>query len=173
VATVEMAARTDGFFTPVRHPGDLVDVVEEVSFANLEEVTLKSLTTGEPAEDFRFTADGSWAGFVRMDSGENEVEIRARASDGTEAAKKTRVTLVKDAPDPPVPSQLVVARNRLLESCLRSLKQVRMSVEQERAEQIRKELLVEIERERREARQRADEQRKRLRLEVEEEEPVP
>jgi hypothetical protein len=173
VATVEMAARTDGFFTPVRHPGDLVDVVEEVSFANLEEVTLKSLTTGEPADDFRITADGSWAGFIRMDLGDNEVEIRARASDGTEATSKIRVTLVKDAADPPVPSQLVVARNRLLENCLRSLKQVRISVEKERAEQIRKELLVEIERERREAIKRADEQRKQLELEVEEEEPAP
>ena len=173
VATVEMAARTDGFFTPVRRPGDLVDVVEEVSFANLEEVTLKSLTTGEPAEDFRITADGSWAGFIRMDSGENEVEIRARASDGTEAAARTRATLLKDAPDPPVPSQLVVARNRLLENCLRSIKQVRMSAEQKRAEQIRKELLVEIERERQEARERADEQSKRLQLEVEEDEQAP
>jgi hypothetical protein len=173
VATVEMAARTDGFFTPVRHPGDLVDVVEEVSFANLEEVKLKSLTTGEPADDFRITADGSWAGFMRMEPGDNEVEIRARASDGAEAAAKIRVTMVKDAPDPPVPTQLVVARNRLLENCLRSIKQVRMSVEQERAEQIRKQLLVEIERERHEARQRAEEQRKRLKLEVEEEEPAP
>ncbi|MBW1686898.1 MAG: hypothetical protein JRS35_17745 [Deltaproteobacteria bacterium] len=72
-----------------------------------------------------------------------------------------------------MPSQLVVARNRLLETCLRSLKQVRVSVEQQRAEQIRKELLVEIERERNEARKRADEQRKRLELEVEEEEPAP
>ena len=28
IATVEMASRTRGYFTPVRHPGDLVDVVE-------------------------------------------------------------------------------------------------------------------------------------------------
>jgi len=173
VATVEMAARTDGFFTPVRHPGDLVNVIEEVSFANLEEVKLQSLTTGEPAEDFRMTADGSWAGFIHMKPGENEVEIRARASDGTKAAERIRVTMAEEAPDPPVPTQLVVARNRLLENCLRSIKQVRMSVERERAEQIRKELLVEIERERHAARERAEEQRKRLQLEVEEEEPAP
>ncbi len=173
VATVEMAARTDGFFTPVRHPGDLVDAVEEVSFANLEAVTLESLTTGKPAEHFRMTADGSWAGFMRMELGENKIKVQARASDGTEAAETVSVTMVKEAPDPPVPSQLVVARNRLLETCLRSLKQVRVSVEQQRAEQIRKELLVEIERERNEARKRADEQRKRLELEVEEEEPAP
>lgn len=170
VATVEMAQRTDGFFTPVRHPGDLVDVVEEVSFANLEEVTLKSLTTGEPADRFRATADGSWAGFVRMQAGRNELELNARASDGTSETRRISVTMQKDAPEPPVPAELVVARNRLLEDCLRSLKEVRLSAERERAEQVRKDLLVEIERERAKARERAAEQRKRLDLDVEDDE---
>ncbi len=166
VATVEMAQRTDGFFTPVRHPGDLVNVVESVSFANLEGVQLKSLTTGEPADLFRTTADGSWAGFVRMESGENELEIRAVASDGREEVRKVTLTMADGAPDLPVPPELIVARNRLLEDCLQSIKEVRMSAEQERAEQVRKDLLVEIERERAQARERAAQQRKALQLEV-------
>jgi hypothetical protein len=168
VATVEMAHRTQGFFTPVRHPGDLVDVVEEVSFANLEDVTLRSLTSKEPAESFRSTADGSWAGFVRMKPGRNEIEVSARASDGTQATTRISVTLAEEASDPEVPTELVVARNRLLEDCLRSIKQVRLAAERERAEQVRKDLLVEIEKERTKARERAAEQRKRLQLEVDE-----
>ena len=59
-----------------------------------------------------------------------------------------------------------MARNRLLEDCLQSIKEVRMSAEQERAEQVRKDLLVEIERERAQARERAAQQRKALQLEV-------
>jgi len=170
VATVEMAQRTDGFFTPVRHPGDLVNVVEQVSFANMEDVELKSLTTGEPAEHFRITADGSWAGFIRMKPGKNELQVRARASDGTEAVETIAVTMAKDAPELPVPDALVVARNRLLEDCLKSVKEVRMFAERERAEQVRKDLLVEIERERAEARERAAAQRKTLELGIEEDE---
>jgi hypothetical protein len=165
-----MAQRTDGFFTPVRHPGDLVDVVEEVSFANLEEVTVESLTTGKPAEMLRTTADGTWAGFIRMEPGKNQVRVHAKASDGTEAEQKITVTLAAEASVPPLPPELVVARNRVLEDCLRSIKEVRMDAERERAEQVRKDILVEIERERMQARERADEQRKALQLEVEEDE---
>jgi len=168
VATVEMANRTDGFFTPVRHPGDLVDVVEEVSFANLENVWLRSLTTGNPADHFRATADGSWAGFVALEPGGNQIEVRARTSDGLEETRKLKITLREGAEDPPVPTALVVARNRLLEDCLRALKQVRVAAEHERTEGVRKSLLVEIEKERATARARAADQSKRLKLGVEE-----
>jgi hypothetical protein len=172
VATVEMAHRTDGYFTPVRHPGDLVDVVEQVSFANLEEMKVKSLTTGEEATNFRATADGSWSAFVRLELGKNRLEVTARASDGTVARGQLDLTMAKDAPVPEVPNSLVVARNRMLEECLASIKQVRLSAERERAEQVRKQLMVDIERERARARERADEQRKALELEVgDEEEP--
>ena len=75
------------------------------------------------------------------------------------------------AQDPPVPPALVVARNRLLEDCLRALKQVRVAAEKERTEQVRKALLVEIEKERAEAKRRAADQSKRLQLDVEETEP--
>ncbi len=167
VATVEMANRTDGFFTPVRHPADLVDVVEEVSFANLENVRLRSVTTGNPAEHFRATADGSWAGFVALMPGQNEIEVHARTTDGLEKTRKLKITMREGSETPPVPNALVVARNRLLEDCLRTLKQVRVSAEQERTEEVRKALMVEIERERAEARTRAADQSKRLRLDVE------
>ena len=56
IATVELAARTHGYFIPVRDPGDLVDVVEAVRLPDLNDVAVRSLTTGEPAHPFR--ADG-------------------------------------------------------------------------------------------------------------------
>ena len=170
VATVEMASRTDGYFTPVRHPGDLVEVVEEVSFANLETVTLRSLTKKEEAAFFRSTADGSWAGLLKLDPGKNLIEVLARANDGTQATRTLEVLMEPGAPTPAVPEELAAQRNWLLEECLREVKRVRLSAEQERAEQVRKDLLVEIDRERAKARQRADEQRKRLELGVEDDE---
>jgi hypothetical protein len=171
VATVEMAARTDGFFTPVRHPGDLVDVVEQVSFANLDGVQLRSLTTGKEASPFRSTADGSWGGFVELRPGENEVEVRARAADGAESRRTVKVRYDPEATDPPVPDDLVVRRNHLLEDCLREVKRLRLTAEEEQAEQVRKQLLVDIERERAKARERAADQRKELELDVEKELP--
>jgi hypothetical protein len=168
VATVEMANRTDGYFTPVRHPGDLVEVVEEVSFANLENVTLRNTTRKQDAAFFRSTADGSWAGLLELDPGKNVIEVLAKATDGTDSSRTLEVMMEPGAPTPTVPEELAAQRNWLLEECLREVKKVRLSAEKERAEQVRKDLLVEIEKERAKARQRAEDQRKRLELGVEE-----
>jgi hypothetical protein len=168
IATVEMASRTDGFFTPVRHPGDLVDVVEDVSFANLETVIVTNTTNGEVASPFRATADGTFGGFLKMEPGPNRLNVFARADDGTEAEQTLAVTFEREAQGPPLPRELVVQRNRLLEDCLRDTKRLRIEAERQEAERVRRELLVEIERERARARSRADEQRKQLELEVDE-----
>jgi len=166
IATVEMASRTRGYFTPVRHPGDLVDVVEEVSFANLQDVRLEHVDTGRTARPFRVTADGTWAGFVPLEPGPNRVRVSATADDGTTAERRIEVTLTDDAAAvAELPRALVVQRNRLLEDCLRDTKRLRLRAEQERLDALRRELRIEIERERAKARERADEQRKTLDLE--------
>jgi len=169
IATVEMALRTDGFFTPVRHPGDLVDVVDEVSFTRLQSVSVRSLTAGRDAEILRTTADGSWSALVPAEPGPNEIEVVARAQDGTEVRERMVVSYDPESESAPVPEELTARRNRLLEDCLRNLKRVRLETEEKRAEEIRRELLVEIERERGKARERAAEQRKQLEIEVEDE----
>jgi hypothetical protein len=169
VASLELAERTGGSFTPIRHPADLIDVVGDVSFASLEEVTARSLTTGEPAQRLRLTADGSWAAFVQARAGVNRIEVRARASDGTETTRTLEVRTEKEAGAPPaVPADLLLAHNQLLEECLRTVKEVRMEAERRRAEQIRRQLRDEIERERALARERAASQRKQLRLDPDE-----
>jgi len=168
VAALEMAQLTGGLFTPVRHPADLALVVGEVSFANLESVTLRNRTTDREAESFRLTADGTWAGFVRMAPGVNQIEAHARASDGAENTRSLSVSTAPNGLEPAIPLELVAVRNALLEECLASVKALRMKAERERAEQLRRLLREEIERERARARERADEQRKRLQLDVKE-----
>ncbi len=168
IASVELADLTGGSFIPVRHPGELASVVEAMNFANLENVTLRSATTGDGARPFRVTADGSWGGFLKMVPGLNIIEISARSSDGVEVLETLEVVLEPAAESIPIPHDLGVRHNRLLEDCLRDLKQVRVAAEREHGEKVRKELLLEIGREREKARQRAAEQRKQLKLEVEE-----
>jgi hypothetical protein len=166
IATVELAARTQGQFTPVRHPGDLVNVVETVDFANLDEVTVRSATTGEYANPFAKTEDGSFGGMVRMVDGRNEIGVRAYADDGTEAFRTVSVRVEEGAKAPGVPEELAPLRNRMLESCLQELRKLRMASEREHADRVKRNLLMEIERERARARARADEQRKQLEIEA-------
>jgi hypothetical protein len=165
VAVVEMAARTGGSFTPVPRPGDLVELVKDLSFTGLRDVTVRNITTGAAARPFRLAADGSWIGFVQMDPGLNRIELMARAGD---AVTKTRTLEVHLDPAKPPPAPLpiyVVQRNELLEVCLRDARHLRLSLE-ERA--VRKELRLEIERARERAHERAATQRKELKLTVEE-----
>ena len=173
VATVEMARRTGGYFTPVRHPGMLADAIETVDFANIKEVVVRNVTNGKLAEPFRLTADGAWSGFLSLENGVNQLQVNARADDATSAQRVLKVSLDPNAPDAPIPQDLVVHRNRLLEECLRNLKQVRVAAEREAADKVRKDLMVEIEKERAKAKQRAAEQSKRLELGVEDEEAQP
>ncbi|HEY5658439.1 MAG TPA: hypothetical protein VIY27_11690, partial [Myxococcota bacterium] len=168
IATVEMASRTGGEFTPVRHPGDLVDLVQDVSLANIAEVVLANDTNGAVASPFRLTPDGAWAGLLRLEPGENRVRVRARAGDGSSFERALTLAFVPQAPAPPLPEQFVGQRNRLLEDCLRQTRELRLRAERERADRVRRELRLEIERERARARERAAQQRRQLELDVEE-----
>ena len=174
IATVEMASRTDGFFTPVRHPGDLVDAVEDVNIANLESVDLKNRTNGKATRYFRATSDGSWAGFIDLATARTR-STRPPIADDATGDKNLDVKLVANADSPPIPKELAAHRNHLLEECLRDLKRRRVTAEQEAADQVRRELQLDIEKERQKAKQQADQQRKELDLEAvgEDEAPEP
>jgi hypothetical protein len=175
IAAVEMASRTHGYFTPVRKPGDLVDIVEAVSFADVEKVTLEQEKTRTEAKPFRLTADGSWAGFLALEPGANTIRATALADEGAKAERRIQVSLVEKSDDEKqteadLPVDLVVQRNRLLEDCLLIARQQRLDRERERNEEIRRALQAEIERERQKAKERADQQRKQLDLEGEKDE---
>ncbi len=167
VAVVEMAERTDGFFTPVRDPGDLVQVVEVVKFTEIESVELTNRTTGDVAEQVQLNVDGSWTALVPLEVGRNEIEVTARADDGRVARQKVTLQHAPGEADPEVPRELVSKKNRLLERKLLELRRGRIAVEREAAEAARKELLVEIQRERAKAAAEAERQRKELELDVE------
>ncbi|MAE93867.1 MAG: hypothetical protein CL910_04340 [Deltaproteobacteria bacterium] len=159
VSTVEMAAVTGGLFTPVRPPGELVRFVETVSFAAIREVELHNLTTGRAAHQVRVHADGSWDGLVPLVPGENWIEVTARSELGSEARERIRLEHVPEAGGPAIPAELVSKRGELLRGRLAAL-------ESERVEAMRRELTIEIDRERAAARKRAAEQLKVLEIEV-------
>jgi hypothetical protein len=156
---VEMAAITDGLFTPVRHPGKLVRSMSLVSFARVETLELRNLTTGQAAYELRLHADGSWNALVPVAPGRNELELWARSVDGAEAAQRLAVTRTPGREPPPLPAELLPRQNALLAARLEAL-------DAERAERVRRELIIEIQREREAAGRRATQQRKELRIEV-------
>ena len=79
----EMARMTLGTYSPVQNPGDIVTLLQGVSFADVEDVVLTNLSTGEFSSDVRLAPDGSFTGFVPVREGKNRVRISALASDGS------------------------------------------------------------------------------------------
>jgi hypothetical protein len=160
IAAVEMASITAGLFTAVRDPGSLVRFVETVSFANIAELGVVNTSTGQGAYQVRVHADGSWDALLPLEPGDNRIEVRARSVDGAEAVARALVQHTPGAESPPLPVELVFKHNELLSTRLAAL-------EWDRAEAIRRELILEIERERAVAVERAERQRKELELEIE------
>jgi hypothetical protein len=167
VAAVELASRTGGYFTPVRNPGDIVQVVEQVRFSNVQSVTIKNLSTDQLAKQTVVNADGTFGGLVPLQAGLNRLQVTAVADDGSKADQIVQVSYVPGTASPVLPRELLAMRNKLLEQKLVELRRERTEVEIQAAEQTRKELAIEIERERAKANEAAERQRKELQLDVE------
>ncbi len=82
VAATEVARVSLGTFTPVKNAGDIVAVLQGVSFSNIEDVVVTNLTTGDFSTDVRLEPDGSFSGFVPVREGQNRVRVTALATDG-------------------------------------------------------------------------------------------
>ena len=57
--------------------------LQGVSFANIEDVVVTNLTTGDFSTDVRLAPDGSFTGFVPVKEGKNRVRVTALSTDGT------------------------------------------------------------------------------------------
>lgn len=86
VAATEMARLTSGHYTPVRNPGEIVQFLNGISFANVDDVVITNLTLREVSYDVSLAPDGSFSGFVPVRPGSNRIEVTALASDGSEAS---------------------------------------------------------------------------------------
>lgn len=164
VAAVELAKRTGGVFMPIRKPGDLVHIMEEVRLVALREVVVHNKTTQSNASLVTVNADGSWNALLPLRDGKNRIVVTAIAEDDTRATQELTLSYVPGAQGPHLPAQLVVQRNRLLERRLIELRQASQKIEQEQDAQRRKELMIEVEAERVQAENKAQRQRETLDL---------
>ncbi len=144
VVTVEMAAATDGLFTPVKEPRDLVAVFEHVRLTRIEEVAVRNTTTSTDADHVIVDADGGFSAVVDLADGENWLEVRATDSDGLEGVLRVPVTRVPRAGVQRLSPRLEARRLRLLESQLAKLRRRNVEIKLERDQGLRRQLEIEI-----------------------------
>jgi hypothetical protein len=122
VAAVEMAAITEGLFTPVPDPGRLSEFVDAMRLADVEEVAVRNATSGEAAHAVQLHADGSFEALVPLAVGKNRLEVRARSSRGDEARAALVVHYAPGSARAVVPAELVAKYNQLLQHRLLALR---------------------------------------------------
>jgi hypothetical protein len=84
VAATEIARLTQGTFTPVRNPGDVITYLQGATFSSIEDVVFTNLTTSEMSEDVRLLPDGRFSGYVPVREGANRIRVTALVTDGSE-----------------------------------------------------------------------------------------
>lgn len=82
-AAVGIAKESGGTYTPVLRPADALAVVENISVVGVDYVQIVNQTTGQKATQLRLAADGFFSSAVPVAEGRNQIEVYARASDGS------------------------------------------------------------------------------------------
>lgn len=82
-AAVGIARESGGTYTPVTRPADALAVVESISVVGVDFVQIVNQTTGQKATQTRLAADGFFSSAVPVAEGRNQIEVYARASDGS------------------------------------------------------------------------------------------
>jgi Mg-chelatase subunit ChlD len=82
-AAVGIAKESGGTYTPVSRPADVLAVVENISVVGVDFVQIVNQTMGQKATQLRLAADGFFSSAVPVMEGRNQIEVVARASDGS------------------------------------------------------------------------------------------
>jgi hypothetical protein len=150
---VEMAAVSQGNFTPVRDPQNLIAVFEDIRLAEIERVEVVNSSTGESAPHVLVESDGHFAAVVAARDGANWIDVRARTTDGKESTLRVPVRLIPAATPQAMDARLLARRTRLFEDYLAELREKSVEIEAERDVEVLRTLQVEIERSRAEQRE--------------------
>jgi von Willebrand factor type A domain len=83
IAAVGIARESGGIYTPVSRAADVLAVVENISLVGVQYVQIINQTMGQKATQLRLAADGFFSSAVPVTEGRNQIEVLARASDGS------------------------------------------------------------------------------------------
>ena len=82
-AAVGIAKQSGGIYTPVSRPVDILSVVENISAVGVDYVQIVNQSSGQKANQLRVAADGFFSAAVPVIEGRNQIDVFARASDGS------------------------------------------------------------------------------------------
>jgi hypothetical protein len=90
-AATKVAEYSGGSFVPVEKPGDLLNVLPQIDFAEIAELRIVNVGSGARAIEQVQYPDGGFSALVPLQEGENEIEVYARATNGAEKSVRVKI----------------------------------------------------------------------------------
>ena len=142
-----MAATSGGRFERIERPADAIARLRRVDLADLAELRIENLTSGQPGRALRTFPDGSFDAFVPLERGRNQLRVTAVSADGSRAALERVVTYRPEVEGGPEAAALAAQQRALLDELRRRTREMELwaEVEKGRAVQLR-ELEIGVER---------------------------
>jgi Mg-chelatase subunit ChlD len=95
-ACTQIARITGGTFTPLKRPGEIIDVLHRTSFTDLDMVFVTNVTTSRPAGDLMVNPDGRFSATVPLVSGVNRIAVTVLTTDGTKKSAWVQVRYIQE-----------------------------------------------------------------------------
>jgi hypothetical protein len=134
-----MAASSGGRFERIERPVDAIARLRRVDLADLAELRVENLTTGQPGRALRTFPDGRFDAMVPLERGRNQLRVTEVAADGSQASVELAVTYRPEGEGSPGAAELAAQQRALLEELRRRTREMELwaEVERGRAVQIR------------------------------------
>jgi len=78
-----IAKESGGTYTPLSRPADVLAIMDQISVVGVDFVQVINQTSGQKAVNLRLAADGFFAAALPVVEGKNQIDVLARASDGS------------------------------------------------------------------------------------------
>jgi len=78
-----IAKESGGTYTPLSRPADVLAIMDQISVVGVDFVQIINQTSGQKAANLRLAADGFFAAALPVVEGKNQIDVLARASDGS------------------------------------------------------------------------------------------
>lgn len=78
-----IAKESAGTYTPLSRPADVLAIMDQISVVGVDFVQIINQTSGQKASNLRLAADGFFAASLPVVEGKNQIDVLARASDGS------------------------------------------------------------------------------------------
>lgn len=149
-ACTEIARVTQGVFTPLPNPSQVIDILPKTSFADVDLVSVSNRTTGELASDLVVHPDGRFHAQVPLTRGANQIKVDVLTTDGSRGSAEISIHYVAEESL----DLEIVRENQELELKLQKLKEqtkalelkLRKEEEAKAQEERRRQLELEIKR---------------------------